>query len=120
MRRVTSNGCPTADAPGAYAMLWALEMPQEPILSRIPTSVEGQGGVIGFATDGVPITAPPFAIDEGEYRDEVLLRDSCGGVSLTALPGGVVDHTGMYHYRTESPCVGVDLAEGHSLLIAFM
>lgn len=49
------------------------------------------------------------------------MRDDCGGVALTAMPGGDIDPTGMYHYRSESPCVGVNLGDAaHSRLIGFM
>ena len=50
------------------ATFWAVEMPQQPMLSRVVTDVVGKGGVIGFATDGVPFYAPPFALDEGEFQ----------------------------------------------------
>ena len=62
-------------------------------------------------------------------QDEVLLRDECGGVALTALPGRGVDVHGQYHYRGEPPCAGVAIASGggddtavagHSRLLGFM
>jgi hypothetical protein len=124
VRSLISNSCPAYNQSvstseqfyRAIVQYWNLEMPQNPMMSQIPTHVAKTGrsavGVIGFAVNGVPFYGPMDDFSSPrKWGEEQWMFDDCNGH---------VDSLGIYHYHGNPTCLyGTDLL-GHSPLIGFM
>ena len=124
VRSFISNSCPAYNQSvrtleqyhRAIVQYWNIEMPQNPIMSQIPTHVAKTGrsavGVIGFAVNGVPFYGPMDDFSSPrKWGEEQWMYDDCNGH---------VDSLGIYHYHGNPQCLyGSDLRR-HSPLIGFM